>query len=302
MKMTLIRLITVLLLAVLLALPGCGPVYDAGNNSHIQSSASTASPGGEGSAEAPGGVEEYLVLSDRPDFGELEGFAGELERYGDLDVLGRCTPALVCLGLETVPTEGRGQIGHVMPTGYHSVRYDCVPGGWLYNRCHMVAFQLAGQNDNVQSLITGTKRMNTVMKRFEDAIRSYIVGTGNHVMYRVSPDFSGDDLVARGVRLEALSVEDGGAGISYDVYIPNVQDGIVIDYVTGESWLEGAQETSLTANESESAYILNTNTMRFHEPDCKNAQPIKESNRQDVTAKRSALIAQGYEPCGACSP
>ena len=286
------RFIATLFLAALVALSGCGVPSDAIDESHILSYTNAVSPDVEGNTETSSGIEEYLVLSDRPDFGELEGFAGELEQYGGLDLLGRCTPALVCLGLETVPTEGRGQIGHVMPTGYHSVQYDCVPGGWLYNRCHMVAFQLAGQNDNVQNLITGTKRMNTVMKRFEDAIRSYIVGSGNHVMYRDSPDFSGNDLVARGVRLEALSVEDGGAGISYDVYIPNVQPGIVIDYATGYSYLDDTQETSPTVNESESTYILNTNTMRFHKPDCRNAQTIKESNRQDITAKRSVPLSR----------
>lgn len=295
MKIMLRYFIVVLLLAALVVVPGCDSFYDASSNSNAQSSTNVI-PSNSSSAETASTAEEYLILSDRPDFGELEGFTGELEQYGELDSLGRCTPALICLSLETVPTEGRGQIGHVMPTGYQSVQYDCVPGGWLYNRCHMVAFQLAGQNDNVQNLITGTRRMNTVMKLFEDAIRSYIMSSGNHVMYRVSPDFVGDDLVARGIRLEALSVEDGGSGISYDIYIPNVQDGIVIDYATGESYQEGEQETPPSVMETESDFILNTNTKRFHKPDCTNAGFIKESNRQNVTAKRSDLVDHGYQP------
>lgn len=300
MRTTLKRFIVTLLVVALVVLPGCASLYDAVDGSHIQPGASSVSSDGTSSVETNSSVEEYLVLSDRPDFGVLDGFVGDLEQYGDLDLLGRCTPALVCLGLETVPTEGRGQIGHVMPTGYHSVQYDCVPGGWLYNRCHMVAFQLAGQNDNVQNLITGTKRMNTVMKRFEDAIRAYIVGTGNHVMYRVSPDFSGDDLVARGVRLEALSVEDGGTGISYDIYIPNVQDGVVIDYATGESWLEGESGSDVIANET--MYVLNTNTKKFHRADCSSVASIKDKNRENSHQDRSALIAQGYDPCAVCNP
>ncbi|WP_261428716.1 DNA/RNA non-specific endonuclease [Xiamenia xianingshaonis] len=187
-----------------------------------------------------------------------------------------------------------------MPTGYHSVQYDCVPGGWLYNRCHLVAFQLAGQNDNIQNLITGTRRMNLVMKRFEDAIRTYIEGTGNHVLYRVSPDFAGDELVARGVRIEALSVEDGGAGISYDVYIPNVQDGVVIDYATGESRLDG--EDAPDAAVGEVTYVLNTNTKRFHRPGCSSADEIKDKNREDSDLGRDEIVELGYAPCGVCAP
>ncbi len=301
MRMMLKRLVAILLAAALAVLPGCAAPGGSPDPGDTRLDHSASSSDSSSSAVTPSEADgDFQIVSQRPDFGELEGFAEELELYGELDSLGRCTPALVRLGLETVPTEGRGQIGSIMPTGYHSVQYDCVPGGWLYNRCHMVAFQLAGQNDNIRNLITGTRQMNLVMKRFEDAIRVYIEGTGNHVIYRVSPDFAGDELVARGVRIEALSVEDGGAGVSYDVYIPNVQDGIVIDYATGESRLEGEDAPGAAAGEA--TYVLNTNTKRFHRPDCASVDEIKDKNRENSDLGRDGIVELGYEPCGVCEP
>ena len=143
--------------------------------------------------------------------------------------------------------------------------------------------------------------MDLVKKRFEDTIKTYIVGTGNHVIYRVSPDFQGAELVARGMRIEALSLEDGGTGISYDVYIPNAQDGVAIDYATGESWLEEDRDGSAAAK-GDVTYVLNTNTKKFHLPGCSSVDSIKGDNREDSCLTREEIVELGYKPCGACKP
>lgn len=162
------------------------------------------------------------------------------EYYGGLDELGRCTVAEACVGLETMPPEGveRGSIGMIKPTGWHTVKYDCVSGKYLYNRCHLIGWQLATENANDLNLITGTRSMNVEgMLPFEDMVAEYVKETEHHVMYRVTPVFEGDNLLASGVLMEALSVEDNGKGISFCVYVFNVQNGVDIDYKTGESQL-----------------------------------------------------------------
>ena len=165
--------------------------------------------------------------------------SGAFESYSPLDALGRCGTALACVGRETMPTAERGDIGSVHPTGWRQRFYDFVDDRALYNRCHLIAHALAGEDANAQNLITGTRYMNTQgMLPFEEQVAGYIDRTGNHVLYRVTPIFSGDELVARGVHMEARSVEDDGAGVRLNVYCYNVEPGVGIDYATGDNWAE----------------------------------------------------------------
>ncbi len=174
-----------------------------------------------------------------PTFTEKEITTDAYEYYGDLDELGRCTITYACVGKELMPTEKRGSIGSVRPTGWINKRYDFVDGKYLYNRCHLLGYQLTGENANELNLITGTRYMNVEgMLPFENMIADYIKETGNHVMYRVKPIFEGDNLLASGVQMEALSVEDGGEAICFNVYVYNVQPGVIIDYETGMSYEE----------------------------------------------------------------
>ena len=243
--------------------------------------------------------EPYVVLEDnRPNFPEEEWSAEPFEEYSPLDSLGRCGPAYACVGLETMPTEERGSIGQVKPSGWQTAKYDNVDGKYLYNRCHLLGFQLTGENANEENLITGTRYMNVDgMLPFENLVADYVKETDNHVLYRVTPIFQGDNLVADGVLMEACSVEDEGAGLSFCVFCYNVQPGVTIDYATGESWQEGAEPQS-----GETTYILNTNSHKFHDPDCSSVSGMSTANRQEYTGSREDLIAQGYTPCGQCNP
>lgn len=182
--------------------------------------------------------EPYVALADNvPSFLPGEMTTSSYEVYSPLDGLGRCGAASACVGVDLMPTEERESIGQVKPSGWQTVKYDCVDGKYLYNRCHLIGYQLAGENANKQNLITGTRYMNVEgMLPFENMVDGYVEETGNHVLYRVTPVFEGRNLLASGVKLEAFSVEDEGEGICFNVYIYNVQPGITIDYATGESW------------------------------------------------------------------
>lgn len=185
--------------------------------------------------------EPYMEINDnQPFFSESEYVTECFEKYSDLDLLGRCESAYACIGREIMPKEERESIGQIKPSGWHTVKYPTViEDRYLYNRCHLIAFSLAGENANEKNLITGTRYMNVEgMLPFEISVADYVERTGNHVLYRVTPVFSGSNLVADGVIMEAYSVEDEGAGISFCVYVYNVQPGVKIDYETGESWLE----------------------------------------------------------------
>lgn len=181
----------------------------------------------------------YVILNDnQPDFTEEKMQSDAYEFYSEMDVYGRCGVAEAMIGKELMPTEERGSIGQVKPSGWHTVKYDIVDGKYLYNRCHLIGYQLAGENANEKNLITGTRYMNTEgMLPFENMVDDYIEETGNHVMYRVTPIYDGNNLVASGVQMEAKSVEDKGEGICFNVYVYNVQPGIQIQYDTGESRL-----------------------------------------------------------------
>lgn len=245
----------------------------------------------------------FVILDDnKPAFSKKDRERTDaFETYSDLDELGRCGVAYanICKGL--MPTEERGAIGMVKPTGWHTVKYDNVEGKYLYNRCHLIGYQLAGENANEKNLITGTRYLNvTGMLKFEDQVADYVNETNHHVLYRVTPVFEGDNLVASGVEMEAYSVEDKGEGVSFHVFLYNVQPGITIDYATGESWLDDSKTTE--DNEKTLNYVLNTNTHKFHKENCESVRDIAGSNKEVYTGNREDLINMGYEPCKRCKP
>ena len=252
--------------------------------------------------------EPYTVINDNvPNIDEKEQKVESFERYSDLDELGRCGVAEACIGIDIMPTEDRGSIGQVKPSGWHTVKYDIVDGKYLYNRCHLIGFQLTGENANEKNLITGTRYFNVEgMLPFENMVADYVKETENHVMYKVTPVYDGDNLVAKGVQMEACSVEDGGEGICFNVFVHNIQPGITIDYKTGESRLNEekpeAESSSASSSTQEQKYILNTNSKKFHKPTCKNADDIKETNREECTGDRETLVSSGYTPCKNCNP
>lgn len=250
----------------------------------------------------------YVVLNNnKPTFTESEITVKAFEKYSPLDYLGRCGVAFACLGIETMPTEERGEIGMIKPTGWHLKKYDCVDGKYLYNRCHLIGFQLSGENANDKNLITGTRYLNVDgMLPFENQVADYIDETSNHVMYRVTPVFENENLLCKGVKMEAYSVEDGGKGISFNVFCYNVQPSIKIDYETGESYLIATPtttpETLNSENNIEATYILNTNSKKFHSPSCSSVSKMAEKNKQEYSGDKNDLISQGYSACGICKP
>lgn len=254
--------------------------------------------------------EAYIKVNENvPRFSEEEKKnAAAFESYSDLDALGRCGVAFACVGKETMPTEERGPIGSIKPSGWHSVKYDFVDGKYLYNRCHLIGYQLTAENANEKNLITGTRYLNTKgMLPFENMVADYVKETGNHVLYRVTPVFEGKNLVASGVYMEAYSVEDDGDGICFYVYVFNRQPGVKIDYLTGDSVADGtvesaSGETTSAEKEETKTYVLNISNGKFHLPDCDSVKKMKEENKQIMKCKRSELINAGYSPCGSCKP
>ena len=246
--------------------------------------------------------EPYVVVNDNvPYFTEDDLTTESFEYYDELDAFNRCGVTIACVGQDLMPTEDRGSIGQVKPTGWQTVKYENVDGKYLYNRCHLIGFQLTGENANERNLITGTRAMNVDgMLPFENMVADYVKETENHVLYRVTPIFVEEEMVARGVLMEAVSVEDKGEGVEFCVYVYNNQPGILIDYATGESTL--APEEEETQNGEELTYILNTSSQKFHFADCGGVDTIKEENRSVFTGSRADVVAAGYEPCGRCKP
>ncbi len=295
----------------------------------------------------------YVELVDNvPLFAEDEITTTSFEKYSPLDDLGRCGVAFACVGQDIMPTEDRKSISSVTPTGWQSIQYDVVDGGYLYNRSHLIGFQLTGENATEENLITGTRYMNvTGMLPFENMVADYIIETGNHVMYRVTPYFEDDNLLANGVQLEAYSVEDEGEGISFNVYIYNNQPWIDINYKDGSSKLNSSytqpeEETEVTQptepktepkteiqteptepktepkteiqteptepkteatepptqQNNKITYILNIDSMKFHEVGCWSADTISPENKSTYEGTRDELINKGYSPCGHCDP
>lgn len=303
-----------------------------------QVTSATDVPTGEGTSafslrEIPAysGTPYTEVNGNQPYFTEEELTTQSFETYSELDSLGRCGMAYANVGQDLMPTEPRGEIGAVKPSGWHLVKYDNVDGKYLYNRCHLIAYMLAAENANPQNLITGTRYLNVQgMLPFETKVCDYVKNTGNHVLYRVTPIFDGDNLLADGVLMEAYSVEDAGEGISFCVFAYNVQPGIGIDYATGDNWAESSGtyqstaapvtvETLAPQPETDTAvqitpespapqesqgitYVLNTNTMKFHYPTCSSVDDMKEKNKQIYTGSREEVINMGYVPCKRCNP
>lgn len=258
------------------------------------------------------------------------------ETYSSLDSLGRCGVAYANICHEIMPTEKRGEIGSVKPTGWQTAKYDFVDGKYLYNRCHLIGYQLAGENANDKNLITGTRYLNIEgMLPFENMVDDYVDETNNHVIYRVTPVYAGNNLVASGVLMEGWSVEDQGDGICFCVYAYNNQPGVEIDYATGDNCASGAASSGTTASgggtgtptvgattnagsatttapakdtsnragtSTEQTYILNTNSKKFHYPSCSSVDSMSEANKKEYTGTRDALIADGYEACKRCNP
>ena len=265
----------------------------------------------------------YVVINNgKPSFSEKD--KERVEEYSELDKYGRCGTAFANVSKELMPTKPRESIREVRPSGWHTVKYEkIIEDRYLYNRCHLIAYKLAGENANEKNLITGTRYFNVEgMLPFEDEVAGYVKATGNHVLYRVRPIFKGSDLVARGVQMEAESVEDNGKGVSFNVYCYNVQPGIRINYKDGSS----QPESKVVANKNKQSkkkndrkfkkskkvvvdngvkvgvhYIANTNTKKFHLSTCRSVKLMKAKNmyRSD---NREELIDSGYIPCKVCRP
>ena len=245
----------------------------------------------------------YIAINDnQPSFTSDDYTTTAFEKYAELDSLGRCGVTYACVGVEIMPTEDRGSIGQVKPTGWVTAKYDFVDGKYLYNRCHLIGFQLTGENANTQNLITGTRYMNTEgMLPFENMIADYVKETENHVLYRVTPIFDGENLVASGVQMEAYSVEDNGDGICFNVYCYNVQPGVKIDYATGKSQLDTETTTKAEDDINASQYVLNTSSKKIHKPTCSGAKNMKEENKKTVNGTDlQKYLDDGYEYCGNC--
>lgn len=249
-----------------------------------------------------------------PNFTDSDLTTQSYERYSPLDSLGRCGVTVACIGVDLMPTEERGDIGSVKPSGWVNNRYDSdlVSGGYIYNRSHLIGFQLTGENANERNLITGTRYFNVEgMLPFENMVADYLKEEpDNHVLYRVTPIYDGNNLVANGVEMEAYSVEDDGDGICFHVFVYNVQPGIVIDYATGNNWLDTENPPAVSEAETKEiltdtdgktvTYILNTGSKKFHIPSCSLVSKISEKNRKNHTGTRAELLEEGYTACQKC--
>lgn len=291
-------LVTGLLLSLTLLFGGCSP--DSSSESPSQTSDREASYNLESIPEYTG--DPYVVINENVPFFTESDFTEEaFETYSDLDELGRCGAAFANVGKENMPTEERGQIGMIKPSGWQTVKYDCVDGKYLYNRCHLIGYQLSAENANEKNLITGTRYLNVSgMLPFENMVADYIKNTGNHVLYRITPIYQDKNLVASGVLMEAQSVEDDT--IRFCVYCYNVQPGIQIDYATGKSSLAAGSEEASKAPDQEATYILNENSKKIHTPDCPSVQDTKPKNRKEYHGLLQELLDDGYTGCKNCNP
>ena len=258
----------------------------------------------------------YVKLNgNKPEFSEKEkSKTKSFEKYSRLDKLGRCGTAFANIGADIMPTEERSSISSVKPTGWEQNSYTFIENGYVYNRCHLIGYQLTGENANERNLITGTRYMNVEgMLPFENEVAQYVTSTKNHVLYRVTPVFEGDNLLASGVEMEAWSVEDSGKGVCFNVYCYNVQSGVVITYANGKnapdkkytvkSNVLGNKSSAIISRENTvRTYILNVKSKKFHLPICDAVKNMKAKNKKTYKGKRSALTKDGYSPCGMCNP
>lgn len=318
-----------LLLTLCLVFVGCDEIIKdltaTPSVSESNESKPSADVGEQRDAEKALGVPKYSgspfakLNGNLPSFKDEDKTTKSYEFYSELDSLGRCGYTVACVGKDLMPTEDRESISSVKPSGWVNNKYDTklVDGGYIYNRCHLIGFQLTGENANERNLITGTRYMNVDgMLPFENMVADYVKETGNHVMYRVTPIYDGNDLVACGVQLEAYSVEDDGDGVCFNVYVYNVQPGIVIDYATGNNWLqsekpaesrpsettEKSENSDANATEEKSTYILNKGSKKIHKTTCRNAAQISDANREEYVGNIEDLLEDGYTACGTCKP
>ena len=290
MNQRIVRAFAFIYLALALVLAGCGGTKDgASAGSYVELSS-------EATVEQSSFTDEEIAYAE-----DNLGY----EHYSGLDELGRCGVAEACLGPETLPARGeeRESISDVHPSGWHSIRYDFIEGESLYNRSHLIGWALAAENASERNLVTGTRYMNAdVMRLYEEEVADYIYNTDNHVLYRSTPVFEGDELVCRGIQVEAYSLEDDGRGIDFSVWCPNVQPGVEIDYVTGEARLTddaAVGEGDAEANEVDD-YVLNTNTHKVHDPECPGVEDIARTNREDFHGSLAEAERMGYNLCGQC--
>lgn len=296
--------ISMMLLLLLVNLTGC----DLSNNNSTNTTQNTNDVVIEttnlDNIPAYDGSSAYVIVNNNIPFFDESDFTEESwEYYSDLDELGRCGVTFANLSTETMPAENeeRGAIGHVKPSGWHTVKYpEYISDLYLYNRCHLIGWQLGSENANEKNLITGTRYLNIEgMLPFENQVADYIKETNNNVLYRVTPYYTGDNLIADGVLIEAHSVQDEGC--VFCVWCYNVQPGISIDYATGESWItENGEPENTVSESSEIEYILNTNSHKIHMPDCSSAQDMKPQNKETYTGDPDDLLNQGYTYCGSC--
>lgn len=328
----------------LMTLVGCSPSTPSTDNSNANNSVKVESADSNNNSSsnkesAPIDLKNIPAFTDKPYvvinnnnpyFTDSDYTTTPFERYSDLDKLGRCGVAYANVGKDLMPTDERESISSVKPSGWQSVKYDIVDGKYLYNRCHLIGYQLTAENANKQNLITGTRYLNIKgMLPFENMVADYVKETNNHVLYRVTPIYEGDNLVASGVLMEAKSVEDNGKGICFNVYAYNNQPGITINYADGTSHLtETGQAGSSSSNSAgtsnntsnsttnnsnkkpdkntststSASYVLNTKTHKFHNPSCASAKNLNSTDRKDVTESRDQIISEGYDPCKKCNP
>lgn len=259
------------------------------------------------------GENAFVILNDnKPYFTADEITTNAFESYSDLDSLGRCGVAFACVSKELMPTSERESISSVYPSGWkyngksNNNQYDHVDGKYIYNRCHMIGFQLTGENANEKNLITGTRYLNIDgMLAFENMIADAVRENNLHVMYRVTPVYVGNNLLPEGLILEAYSVEDNGETIEFCVFSLNVQPGVNINYATGQNSEGELPEVTPTPSTpsiptGETTFVVNTNSKKFHLPTCSYAEKISESNRAEITTSYEQMIADEYEPCGVC--
>lgn len=326
MKKTLLIIISLTL--TIACLTGCGavgteevPYPEHSSAESVPVPVTDYSPSADGKPQAPpertvpqySGSATAVLNGNIPFFTENDLSPAEFISFSELDSLGRCGPADSCIGTGMLPDAERGNIGMIKPTGWQTVRYIFIDGQYLYNRCHLIAYELCGVNSDERNLITGTRYLNFFgMLAYENSVCEYVEDTGNHVRYRVTPWFSGDDLLCSGVQLEGLSVEDNGEGICFNVFCYNVQPGVVIDYLTGDSCAEELPDSTTDPLITDDnpyyvpspgvTYVLNKDSMVFHYTDCISAQFISDTNRIEFYGTREEAVALGYRACQNCNP
>lgn len=309
-------------LSVLLALTGCMSVHAglppeeiriAEKTKHSKAVPTPSSQADISLSDIPAYAgDPYVVIHDnKPYFKDQDLTKKSYESYSKLDSLGRCGPAIASISTDLMPTKKRETIGMIRPSGWHTVKYDGIEGKYLYNRCHLIGYQLTAENANAKNLITGTRYMNTEgMEPFENMTADYIKETKNHVLYRVTPLYQGDNLVANGVLMEAESVEDKGKGLEFCVYCYNVQPGVTINYTDGTSQASASitkatpsptVQPSQKKTDPADHYIGNRNSKVFHHSWCTSVNQMKDNNKVTFD-NRDDAISQGYRPCKRCNP